>query len=90
MEAAVDSQRLRSGFIDELEWRRISEAFGVLSEAPIFIDDTAGLSLVELRMKARRLKAEHDIKLVVVDYLQLMQGRGLENRVQEVWKSPVA
>lgn len=84
MEAAVDSQRLRSGFIDELEWRRIGEAFGVLSEAPIFIDDTAAISLVEMRMKARRLKAEHDIKLVVVDYLQLMQGRGLENRVQEV------
>ncbi len=84
MEASVDSQRLRSGFIDEFEWRRISEAFGVLSETPIFIDDTAGLSLMEMRMKARRLKAEHDVKLVVVDYLQLMQGRGLENRVQEV------
>jgi len=84
MEASVDSQRLRSGFIDEFEWRRISEAFGVLSETPIFIDDTAGISLLEMRMKARRLKAEHDVKLIVVDYLQLMQGRGLENRVQEV------
>lgn len=84
MEAAVDSQRLRSGFIDEFEWRRISEAFGVLSETPIFIDDTPGISMLEMRMKARRLKAEHDVKLVVVDYLQLMQGRGLENRVQEV------
>lgn len=84
MEAAVDSQRIRTGFIDEFEWRRISEAFGVLSDAPIFIDDSAGISTTELRMKARRLKAEHDLKLIVVDYLQLMQGRGLENRVQEV------
>lgn len=84
MEATVDSQRLRSGFIDELEWRRVSEAFGVLSEAPLFIDDTAGLSMTEMRMKARRLKSEHDVRMVVVDYLQLMQGRGLENRVQEV------
>lgn len=84
MEAAVDSQRLRSGFIDEFEWRRISEAFGVLSEAPIFIDDTAGISLNEMRMKSRRLQAEHGVKLIMVDYLQLMQGRGLENRVQEV------
>lgn len=84
MEAQVDSQRIRSGFIDEYEWRRISEAFGVLSDAPIFIDDTAGITIHDLRMKARRLKAEHDLKLLVVDYLQLMQGRGLENRVQEV------
>lgn len=84
MEAAVDSQRIRTGFIDEFEWRRISEAFGVLSDAPIFIDDSAAISTTELRMKARRLKAEHDLKLLVVDYLQLMQGRGLENRVQEV------
>lgn len=84
MEAAVDSQRIRSGYIDEFEWRRISEAFGVLSDAPIFIDDSAGITIHDLRMKARRLKSEHDLKLIVVDYLQLMQGRGLENRVQEV------
>lgn len=84
MEAAVDSQRIRSGFIDEFEWRRISEAFGVLSDAPIYIDDTAGITVNELRMKARRLKAENDLKVVVVDYLQLIQGSGRENRVQEV------
>src|SRR5205823_1092684 len=84
MEAAVDSQRLRTGFIDDFEWRRISDAFGVLSEAPIFIDDTAALSTLELRMKARRLKAEHGLKVIVLDYLQLMKGRGLDNRVQEV------
>ena len=84
MEASVDSQRIRTGFIDEFEWRRISEAFGVLSDAPIYIDDSAGITTNELRMKARRLKSESDLKLIVVDYLQLMQGRGLENRVQEV------
>lgn len=83
-EANVDSQRLRTGYIDEYEWHRISEAFGVLSEAPIFIDDTANITTMELRTKARRLKAEHDLQLVIIDYLQLMQGRGLENRVQEV------
>jgi replicative DNA helicase len=83
-EASVDSQRLRQGYIDEFEWRRISEAFGVLSEAPIWFDDTPAISTMELRMKARRLKAEHDVKLIIVDYIQLMQGRGLENRVQEV------
>src|SRR5262249_31381174 len=84
MEAAVDSQRIRTGFIDEFEWRRISEAFGVLSDAPIFIDDSAGISTAALRMKARPLKAEPDPKGGRVAHLQLMQGRGLENRVQEV------
>jgi predicted NBD/HSP70 family sugar kinase len=75
-EAMVDSQRLRSGFIDEYEWDRISKSFGVLSEAPIYIDDTAGISALELRTKARRLKAEANIQLIIVDYLQLIQGRG--------------
>ena len=83
-EAAVDAHRLRTGFIDEFEWHRISQAFGVLSEAPIYIDDTANITTLELRAKARRMKAEHGIQLLIVDYLQLMQGRGLENRVQEV------
>lgn len=83
-EATVDAHRLRTGFIDEYEWHRISHAFGVLSEAPMYIDDTANLTALELRAKARRMKTEHDIKLLVVDYLQLMQGRGRENRVQEV------
>ncbi|MCL4368650.1 MAG: replicative DNA helicase [Actinobacteria bacterium] len=83
-EANVDSQRLRNGYVDDYEWRRISEAFGVLSEAPIYIDDTAGINALELRTKARRLKAEADIRMIIVDYLQLMQGSGRENRVQEV------
>src|SRR3990170_3129769 len=83
-EANVDAQRLRSGYIDEFEWHRISEAFGTLSEAPIFIDDSANVTTLEVRAKSRRLKAEHNIGLLMIDYLQLMQGRGLENRVQEV------
>ena len=84
MQATIDSHRIRSGLINEFEWSRISEAFGELSEAPLFIDDDANSTVLELRLKARRLKAEQDIKLVIVDYLQLMQGRSRENRVQEV------
>ncbi len=84
MEARIDSQRLRAGYIDDEEWRKITQAFGVLSEAPMYIDPTANISVMELRTKARRLKSERDIGLIMVDYLQLMQGRGLENRVQEV------
>lgn len=83
-EANVDSQRLRGGFIDDDEWQRITEAMGTLSDAPMFIDDSANITAMELRTKARRLKAEHDISAVFIDYLQLMQGSGRENRVQEV------
>lgn len=84
MQATIDSHRIRSGLINEFEWSRISEAFGELSEAPLFIDDAANSTVLELRLKARRLKAEQDVKLIIVDYLQLMQGRSRENRVQEV------
>ncbi len=86
-EAGIDSHRLRTGFIEEHEWSKIARAIGELSEAPIFIDDTPGISIMELRTKARRLQAEHDLGFVIVDYLQLMQGRTdrpSENRVQEV------
>lgn len=83
-EARVDSQRLRTGYIDDEEWQRITQAFGTLSETSVFIDDTPNISTLELRTKARRLKAEQDVSLIIIDYLQLMQGRGLENRVQEV------
>jgi len=83
-EAKVDSQRLRTGYIDDEEWKRVTEAYATLSDAPIFVDDTANISILELRTKARRLKAEYNIDLIIVDYLQLMRGRGLENRVQEV------
>jgi len=83
-ETGVDSHRLRLGQIDDHEWDRISRAFGRLAEAQIFIDDSAAVSVMELRSKARRLQAERGLELLVVDYLQLMQGRRSENRVQEI------
>ena len=83
-ETGVDSHRLRLGQIDDGEWDRISRAFGRLAEANIFIDDTAGAGVMEVRSKARRLQAEHGLDLLIVDYLQLMSGRRSENRVQEI------
>jgi replicative DNA helicase len=84
METGVDSHRLRLGQIDDAEWDRISRALGRLGEARVYIDDSAGLSLMDLRSKARRLKAEHGLDMLIIDYLQLMQGRRSENRVQEI------
>jgi replicative DNA helicase len=83
-EAGIDSHRLRTGYIEEGEWAKIAEAIGLLSEAPVYIDDTPGISIMELRTKARRLQAENDLGFIVVDYLQLMQGNRTDNRVQEV------
>ncbi|MDP9369869.1 MAG: replicative DNA helicase [Chloroflexota bacterium] len=83
-ETGVDSHRLRLGHIDDGEWDRISRAFGRLAEANIFIDDTAGAGIMDVRSKARRLQAEHGLDMVIIDYLQLMSGRRSENRVQEV------
>lgn len=83
-ETGIDSHRLRLGQVEDHEWERISRAVGRLSEAQIFIDDTAGLSIMELRSKARRLQAEHGLDLLMIDYLQLMSGRRSENRVQEI------
>ncbi len=85
--ANIDSQRLRTGFLEELDFARLAPAMNALSEAPIFIDDTPNISTMELRTKARRLQAEHGLDLVVVDYLQLMQATTQSrdaNRVQEV------
>lgn len=89
MDAGIDQQRLRTGWIEDDEWERIVFAMGTLSEANIWIDDTAGISTVEMRSKARRLQAEHGVDLIIVDYLQLMQslsgsGKRNENRVQEI------
>jgi replicative DNA helicase len=89
MDAGIDQQRLRTGWIEDDEWERIVYAMGTLSEANIWIDDTASISTVEMRSKSRRLQAEHGIDLIIVDYLQLMQsvsggGRRNENRVQEI------
>jgi replicative DNA helicase len=84
-EARVDSARLRSGFLSESDWPKLTMAAGALSDAPIFIDDSAAISVLELRAKARRLKADRGLGLVMVDYLQLMRGRsGVERREQEI------
>lgn len=84
-EARIDSSRLRSGFIDEVEWMRLTDAAGRLSESPIYIDDQPGMSVFEMRAKARRLKAAKGLGLIVVDYLQLMKGVGkIESREREI------
>lgn len=83
-ESELPAHRLRTGELDGEMWGQLSRALGHLSEAPIFIDDTPGLSALELRAKARQLKVQHKIGVVIVDYMQLMQGRRAENRQQEI------
>ncbi len=84
-EAEVDSNRLRTGFLSEPDWPKLTNAAGRLSEAPIFIDDSAAIRVLELRAKARRLKVEQKIGMVVIDYLQLISGPSRsESRQQEV------
>ncbi len=82
--ARIDAHQLRMGFLDDKQWSDLSYGLGSLSEAPIFIDDTPGLTVLEVRAKARRLKAQYDIQLVAVDYLQLMESSRAENRQQEI------
>jgi replicative DNA helicase len=84
-EARIDAHRLRSGFLGEKDWGKLSQAIGTLSETKIFIDDTPAIGTLEMRAKCRRLAAEHGLHLVIVDYIQLMQGRGrFENRTLEL------
>ena len=84
-EARVDAHRLRTGFLNREEWARLGDALRRLCETKVYIDDTPGAGVLEMRAKARRLKAEHGLDLLVVDYLQLMSGRGrIESRQQEV------
>ncbi len=84
-EAKVEGTKLRTGFLTESDWPMLTLAAGNLSDAPIFIDDTAAVTVLELRAKARRLKAEHGLGLLIVDYLQLMKGRAkVESRQQEI------
>jgi replicative DNA helicase len=84
-EAKVDSHRLRRGMLRDADWPKLTRAAGVLAEAPLYIDDTAGISTLELRAKARRLKSEADVGLIIVDYLQLMRARGsYDVREQEI------
>jgi len=83
--ADIDAWRLKTGRLADDDYKRLTEAMGELSEAPIFIDDTPGMSILEMRTKARKLKIEKNVKLIVVDYLQLADsGRRFENRVTEV------
>jgi len=84
-EAEVDAQRLKTASLSDTGWKKLTRALGRLSEAPIFIDDSASITATEIRAKARRLKIERGLGLVVVDYMQLMRGRlRVENRVQEI------
>jgi len=84
-QADIDAWKLKTGRLDEEDFTKLSEAMGELAEAPLFIDDTPALTVLEMRTKARRLMAEHGLRFLVVDYLQLMRSvRQLENRVQEV------
>lgn len=83
--ARVDVHKARTGFLSQSDWPRLTNAAGRLSEAPILIDDTPAISALELRAKARRLKSQHGIGMIVVDYLQMMRGSGrVENRQQEI------
>ena len=84
-EARVALNNIRSGSLNDEEWARLARRMGEISDAPLFIDDSPNLSLMEIRAKARRLKQRHDLKLIVIDYLQLMtSGKRVENRQQEV------
>jgi replicative DNA helicase len=83
-EARIDAQKLRRGMLRDDDFPRLARAAGILSSAPIYIDDTPGITVLEMRSKARRLKAENGVGIVIVDYLQLMTGPSAENRQQEV------
>jgi replicative DNA helicase len=84
-EAMVNSNSIRKGFIKKEDWHKLTAAASKLTGAPIFIDDSSGITVLELRAKARRLKMEHGLSLVIVDYLQLMRGKGsFERREQEI------
>ena len=83
-QANVDMLKLRTGTLEDSDWESIARATGPLSKAKIYIDDTAGVSVMEMRSKCRKLKMEHGIDLILIDYLQLMSGSSSENRQQEV------
>jgi len=84
-EARIDAHRLRSGFLSDTDWPKLTRAAGHLSESPIYIDDSPAISVMEMRAKARRLKADKDLKLIIIDYMQLMRGRArIDSREQEI------
>ena len=82
-EAMVDSNKIRTGQIEDEDWMKLATTLGELSEAPIYIDDTPGISIMEIRAKCRKLKIEKNIGLIVIDYLQLIQGTGKKNASRE-------
>ena len=85
MESRVDSQSMRTGQLQNADWEKLIESGGLISEAPLIIDDTPGISITELRSKCRKYKLEHDLQLVIIDYLQLMSGgKRSESRQQEI------
>jgi replicative DNA helicase len=84
-EARIDAHRFRSGYLNEKDYGRLSHALGTLAEARVYIDDTASIGVLEMRAKARRLQSEHGLDLLIIDYIQLMQGRGrFESRQAEL------
>jgi replicative DNA helicase len=84
-EVLIDSQKMRTGKLEDEDWKKIAQGLGPISEAPLYIDDTPGISITEIRAKCRRLKLEKGLGLVIIDYLQLLQGRGKsESRQVEV------
>lgn len=84
MQAGIDASRLRSGRLSNEAWQKLNHALGDLSEAPVFIDDTAALTVMQLRAKARRMAARHGVRLIMIDYIQLMSEPGQESRQQEI------
>ena len=83
-QSEVDAWRLKTGRLDDEDFDRLQEAMGILADSPLYIDDTPAANILEMRTKARRLQVEHGLSFLIVDYLQLVVGRHLENRVQEV------
>ena len=86
MESRVDSQHIRTGKLSDAEWEKLIESAGMIGRSNLIIDDTPGISISELRSKCRKYKLEHDLKIVIIDYLQLMSGsgRGSDSRQQEI------
>lgn len=85
LESNVDAQNLRNGTLNDLEWEKLIESAGVIGKSSLIIDDTPGISISELRSKCRKFKLEHDLKMIIIDYLQLMSGSGRsESRQQEI------
>ena len=87
LESKVDAQALRTGNLSDADWEKLVEGAGIIGESDLIIDDTPGISISELRSKCRKYKLEHDLKLIIIDYLQLMSGSGgksSESRQQEI------